>query len=168
MLKIPFLLLLFLWGEFRTFASFWMTVILMELLLVVNSFHLLWISAWNMVLIYIFASFTLFSGFWGTMQFSSMIHRFPVVLLNTERLTMALFPIIFYMILTWGLLGLAGPEGTPFFLIGVSVVFYRLYATPIASSFRFPIKNLGAKQFSFENGKPQKKGKKRKLPKLSD
>ena len=130
-----------------------MTVVVMELLVVMNGFHLVYLSPWNMVLLYIFAAFTLFAGFWGTLQFSSLIHRFPVVLINTERLMMAVYPLIFYMVLIWGLLGLVGPEAAPFYLIAVSVIFYRAYATPIASSFRFPIKGASqAHEYSFEAG----------------
>ena len=125
-----------------------------ELLLVINGFHLLYLSPWNIVLLYIFATFTLFCGFWGSMQFTSFTHRFPVVLLNAERITMAVFPLVFYAILVWGLIGLVGPEATPFYLVAVSLVFFRTYATPIPSSFRYHTQTSHevTKGYSYEAG----------------
>lgn len=119
----------------------------------VSGFHLLYLSAWNILLLYVFASFALLSGFWGSMQFSSFTNRFPVVLLNVERITMAVFPLIFYAILTWGLIGLVGPDATPFYLVPLSLVFFRAYATPVPSSFRFHTQvSHDQRDYSYEAG----------------
>lgn len=56
-----------------------------------------------------------------------------------ERLLVSVYPILAYSVIAWGLVGLVGPYAAPFYLAAVGVMFLRIYALPMPSSFRFPI-----------------------------
>ncbi|KAK7503200.1 hypothetical protein BaRGS_00005465 [Batillaria attramentaria] len=107
-----------------------------HILMVVTVLPLIWLSAWNLVLVGLVNMFCILTGGWIILQFPAFRMEETALCATVEQLLFTMYPCVCSALVTWVLSIVVPLLMTPFIFLALWFVCLQLYLLPAASSFK--------------------------------